>query len=222
MKRVWRMIGIVVCLVLYIRKIRPFMIFWGADESEIDEPMPGDFELADKLSSTRAITIGESKEHVWLWLSQLGRGAGYYSLEYLTNPSYRSATYLLPDLPEPQVGDRNQNLGEIREVIDSEAIAWILRGMKVPGSTIGVRHTYLLKSRGEKSTRLLVRTTLDWTGTLGQWYAFAIEPVSFLISAIQLRNLKSLIESYERREVTGSTNRHLANQHQRDLVTFAD
>ncbi len=53
--------------------------------------MAGDKYLSEGLPGrrtvifTRAITIAETSHRVWPWLTQMGRGAGFYSYDRLDN-----------------------------------------------------------------------------------------------------------------------------------------
>jgi hypothetical protein len=51
--------------------------------------MPGDDYLeggpSARVAMTRAISIQAPSERVWPWIAQLGRGAGWYSVEWLDN-----------------------------------------------------------------------------------------------------------------------------------------
>ena len=51
--------------------------------------MSGDDYLEDgppsRVAMTRAISIDAAAEQVWPWIAQLGRGAGWYSIDWLDN-----------------------------------------------------------------------------------------------------------------------------------------
>ena len=62
---------------------------WGSTDEEQGARMPGDAFLdgrpSRRLAMTRAVTINASPEIVWPWLAQIGRGAGWYSYDWLDN-----------------------------------------------------------------------------------------------------------------------------------------
>lgn len=80
---------------------------WGATESEVTGPMPGDELVADpSFNAARAITIDAPPEAVWPWLVQIGYGrAGWYSYDLFDNGGRPSADRILPECQEPNLGD---------------------------------------------------------------------------------------------------------------------
>ncbi|MHC4342418.1 MAG: hypothetical protein ACYSX0_19665, partial [Planctomycetota bacterium] len=82
---------------------------WGASAEECGMPMTGDEWLDDEsrklLRMTRAVWIDAPPEQVWPWLAQLGRGAGWYSIDRLDNGSRTSPRHIVSWIPEPPLGD---------------------------------------------------------------------------------------------------------------------
>jgi len=82
--------------------LRPWYSKWGAAESELNMPLPGD-ELAPnpRLESTLAITIQATPEVIWPWLLQLGQGRGgfysYVRLENLADCEISNADHIFPE-----------------------------------------------------------------------------------------------------------------------------
>jgi hypothetical protein len=94
-------------LVAYSRIVRSWALRWGATEEEAARPLPGDEVVAkaDYLA-TRAITVHAPPHDVWPWLVQIGSGrAGWYTYDRLDNAGVPSATEIIPDLQQLQVGD---------------------------------------------------------------------------------------------------------------------
>ena len=80
---------------------------WGATDAEVGGQMPGD-EIVPRTSfcATRAITIDAPPQAVWPWIVQLGFGrAGFYSYDVFDNAGRPSATRILAEFQDPQVGD---------------------------------------------------------------------------------------------------------------------
>jgi hypothetical protein len=79
---------------------------WGARPAEIDAALPGDALLPRaQFRSTRAITIDAPPAAVWPWLVQVGCGrAGFYSDDLLDNLGRPSASTLIGDLQNIEVG----------------------------------------------------------------------------------------------------------------------
>src|SRR6478736_1605922 len=62
-----------------------------------------------EMTSTRAITVPTSAEHVWPWIVQLGQGrGGFYSYDFLENLvgcDIHSADRIVPEWQDVVVGD---------------------------------------------------------------------------------------------------------------------
>ena len=81
----------------------------AASDEERAAAMPGDRYLAGgpgaRLVMTRGIDIEATPAAVWGWLAQLGRGAGWYSIDELDNGRRESANHIVSWIPAPGVGD---------------------------------------------------------------------------------------------------------------------
>jgi hypothetical protein len=92
---------------LYLLRIRPWQLRWGATDDEVVEAMPGD-EVVSRptFDATRGVTVNARPEHIWPWLAQIGvRRAGWYSYDCLDNLCRRSAEQILPEFQHLQIGD---------------------------------------------------------------------------------------------------------------------
>ena len=82
---------------------------WGTAPQERARKMPGDEYLdggpRPRVAMTRAISVEAPPERVWPWLAQLGRGAGWYSVDRLDNGRKTSAWHIVSWVPEPRLGD---------------------------------------------------------------------------------------------------------------------
>jgi len=94
-------------LAVYAKLVRPRAMRWGATEEEAARPLPGDEVVARAdYVATRAITIDAPPQDVWPWLVQIGSGrAGWYSYDRLDNAGMPSATEIIAELQQLQVGD---------------------------------------------------------------------------------------------------------------------
>jgi hypothetical protein len=94
-------------LAAYAKLVRPWALHWGATEEEAARPLPGD-QVVTKADyvATRAITIDAPPQEVWPWLVQISSGrAGWYTYDRIDNAGMPSATEIIPELQQLQVGD---------------------------------------------------------------------------------------------------------------------
>ena len=94
-------------LAVYAKLVRPRALRWGATAEEAARPLPGDDVVARAdYVATRAITIDAPPHDVWPWLVQIGSGrAGWYTYDRLDNAGMPSATEIIAELQQLQVGD---------------------------------------------------------------------------------------------------------------------
>src|SRR6266508_6957465 len=85
---------------LYMRRLRPWQLRWGATDAEVVGALPGDDLLnGPGFNATRAITIDARPENVWSWLVQVGvKRGGWYSYDLLDNLGHSSARSIIPSL----------------------------------------------------------------------------------------------------------------------------
>jgi len=91
----------------YWRWIRPWQLTWGSTDDEVAAAMPGDDVVARaSFNATRAVSIAAPPECIYPWLVQMGVGrAGWYSYDVLDNLARPSATVILPEHQQIEVGD---------------------------------------------------------------------------------------------------------------------
>ncbi len=126
--------------VAYLRWVRPWQLTWGSTEAEVAMALPGD-DLVSRPSfdATRAITIAAPPEQIYPWLVQMGLGrAGWYSYDVLDNLARPSATEILPQHQQVQIGDvvpmsPDGQLG--MQVLGFEPDSWLLWGDGVGDTT---------------------------------------------------------------------------------------
>ena len=95
---------------LYVLKIRPWLLAWGATPAERRKSLPEDELVPDAGSqSTRAVTIDAPVGDVWPWLAQIGQDrGGFYSYEWLENLAgcrMRNADRIHPEWQHREVGE---------------------------------------------------------------------------------------------------------------------
>jgi hypothetical protein len=99
-------VGLALPAIVSAPMYRRWHLHWGATPSERTDSLPGDtFFPHAQYRSTRAITIDAPPESVWPWLVQVGcQRAGFYSNDLLDNLAHPSATTILPQYQNLQVG----------------------------------------------------------------------------------------------------------------------
>lgn len=186
--------------VAYVKVVRPWHIRWGATDTEVQGPMPGDHLLEGaEASSTRAVDVHAPPEAVWPWLVQLGwHRAGFYAPRRLEQALDLEAAVesdrVQPSLQGLEVGDRVA-LGPERlslvahSVVEPSAIvlereddrftsAWAIR------PTVGGTRV-LVRDRWSADRAALPRRVLRW----------ALEPLTFAVERSALRGIKARAES---------------------------
>ena len=187
---------------------------WNTRPEELARHMTGDELVKGAVTAHRAITIDRPPEKVWPWIAQFGRGAAYYSWDFLDNRGHRHADYLL-NIGAPEVEDWNQDLGRICYIEPGRELVWYdepdFFGMKTP-----VAMTFRLDPEPDHATRLHFRISIGLPRTsLRARIALRVGLLmDQVMSTEMLRRLKLLIETYEERVESGETNRSLA-PHQR-------
>jgi len=109
MKRSTFMIGtsLFMLVFVYLTRLRPWQLRWGATDDEIKRPMPGDDVVGEpSFNATRAVTIQATAADIYPWIVQMGvTRAGWYSYDLLDNLGKPSAERILPEQQNIQVGD---------------------------------------------------------------------------------------------------------------------
>lgn len=177
---------------------------WGATPTEVAAALPGDALLPRaQYRSTRAITIDAPPDAVWPWLVQVGcLRAGFYSNDLLDNLGHPSATTILPELQDLQVGNwvpmspaDTPTDRTAFKVHSFEENTWLL--WTKPDSTWAWR----LSPAGVSGTRLVtrIRAVYDWqhplTALLGM---VLLEFGDFAMLRRMLRGIKTRAESLAR------------------------
>jgi hypothetical protein len=172
---------------------------WGSTPDERTLKMPGDDYLEDhrgaRVVMTRAISISAPPERVWPWISQLGRGAGWYSIDWLDNGRKVSAWHIVSWIPEPQLGDATA-IGYLRHVNTGQSLAWWLDGTKSFGAQARMVTCFSIGAEGQ-GTRLISRISADATGPIAHITLMAFRVIDSIMASRQLIGLRDRIEYCE-------------------------
>lgn len=172
--------------------LRPWYRKWGTTETEVKMSLPGDDLVPNsELESNRAITIQAPASAVWPWLVQMGQGRGgfysYQRLENLIGCDIQNADRIFPEYQDLKIGDKVRLCSEGGPAFDVVALdpgcALILRGdipnpQNKPTTWIWA---FFLDPIDDNSTRLILRTRLDYEPNLGNvlmWRVFT-DPIAF-------------------------------------------
>lgn len=188
--------------------LRPWYSKWGASAAEVEMTLPGDeFVPNPVLESTRAITIQAPASAIWPWLVQMGQGRGglysYERLENLVGCDMHNADRIFPEHQDLKDGDQVRLGPEGYPAFDVAAIepdfALVLRGDIPPGAETKTGiwiWVFFLKPIDEKTTRLILRTRLDYKPNLGNvlmWRVFT-DPITFVMERKMLQGIKVRVE----------------------------
>ena len=171
---------------------------WGSTKEERAEEMPGDkyFEGGPKvrIKMTRAISINTSPNVVWLWLAQLGRGAGFYSIDKLDNGGKDSANHIVTWIPEPQPGDASA-IGYLRHLEPGKRLVWWSSGDRFLGALVRMVVDIHLNLEGDGS-RLVMRISGDAKGATARLCMFIFKFIDSIMAHKQLLGIKERSEKY--------------------------
>ncbi len=171
---------------------------WGATAAEIAMRLAGDEWLEGgppvRVCMTRATWVDAPPEHVWPWIAQLGRGAGWYSYDRLDNGGRPSASHIVSWIPAPRLGDAAV-IGYLRHLEPSRELAWWIGGTRFLGARF--RGVMFYRVTGESQRcRLLVRIQSDAGGPLGRPAIWLFRSIDGFMARRQLLGIKQRAERY--------------------------
>jgi hypothetical protein len=170
---------------------------WGSTPAEQAEPLPGDDYLAGgaptRVAMTRAISIDASPETVWPWLAQLGRGAGFYSFDFLDNGGRTSARHIVSWVPPPLPGDASA-IGYLRHIVPGSQLTWWVPGTPIPGGRARLTTDIRLRPQGAGS-RLVIRMSADAVGAMARPTLWVFRLIDSIMACAQLLRLKERAEA---------------------------
>jgi hypothetical protein len=174
---------------------------WGATPEERSMSMPGDEYFTGVspayVAMTRAISIGAPPENVWPWLAQLGRGAGWYSIDRLDNGGKMSARHILCWVPPPREGDATA-IGYLRHVLTGRELTWWVPGTRFLGSTARLAVDIRLSPENDHS-RLVIRMSGDATGGMPRMVMWVFRFIDSIMAIRQLLGIKERVEQHAAR-----------------------
>jgi hypothetical protein len=197
---------------------------WGSTSEERHRQMPGDEYLDScatvRVAMTRAVSIDASAARVWPWIAQLGRGAGWYSVDWLDNGRRSSAWHVLSWVPEPRLGDATA-IGYLRHLEKGQAMAWWVDGVQFFGARACLVTAYCLESKGS-GTRLVSRMSATTTGFGATASMLVFRVIDSFMATRQLIGLRDRIESsQDNRSRPGDPETGERDQYQLCAVLYA-
>jgi hypothetical protein len=176
---------------------------WGSTNEERALEMPGDVYLEGgpkaRVSMTRAISIAASPQTVWPWLAQLGRGAGWYSIDWLDNRGRESARHIISWTPEPKIGDVSP-VGYLRHIENNKALVWWVKGIKFVGAMTRLVVDMRLAPEN-KGSRLIIRMSGDAAGFTAKLALLVFQFIDSIMARSQLIGIKERVENYGLRSI---------------------
>jgi hypothetical protein len=159
-----------VLALVYLTRVRPWQLRWGATDDEIKRAMPGDDIVGQpSFNATRAVTIHAPAEHIYPWIVQMGvTRAGWYSYDLLDNLARPSAETILAQHQTIHVGDviaMSPDGKQGMRVKDFRKNKWMLWWDKI-GDSSWVWEIY---AEGEAHSRLVTRVRVKY-----RWFSPAI------------------------------------------------
>lgn len=198
----------------YPRVIRPRLLRWGATEHEVLRVLPGDgFVTSPRVNSTRAITINAPAPQVWQWIAQIGqyRGGLYVQewLESLFGADIHNAERILPEFQHVKTGDyvllyptgpgyaialTEEPQFLVLQTVSTDTGEFT---RSVAQDDLHGTLTFFLEPRIDNTTRLILRTRLDYEpGRLTRAAWSMVEPVTFVMERQLLRGIQERAESH--------------------------
>jgi len=186
-------IALIAVIILTRRGVR-----WGASVEERATQMPGDEYFAGGppvyLAMTRAVSIAAPPETVWPWLAQLGRGAGFYSLDRLDNGGKTSARHVISWVPPPQPGDAAA-IGYLRRVVPGRELTWWAPGASFLGAVSRLATDVSLRPE-ESGSRLVIRMSADAAGLTARPAMWVFMVIDSIMARRQLLGIKERAEKH--------------------------
>lgn len=171
---------------------------WGSTKEERSINMPGDLYFDNRskayVSMTRAISISARPKTVWPWLVQMGRGAGWYSIDWIDNGRKQSARHIISWIPEPHIGDASP-IGYLRHIETGKALVWWVKGAKFMGATTRFVVDIHLAAK-DNGSRLIIRMSADATVSTAHISLFFFRFIDSIMARKQLLGIKQRVEAY--------------------------
>ncbi|NAS25990.1 SRPBCC family protein [Herbidospora sp. NEAU-GS84] len=169
---------------------------WGAEENEIEGPMPGDGLIPEPgVTTTRAVSIDAPASAVWPWLVQMGSGRGgaytYDWIENLFGLDMHSADEILPAFQNLKVDDvlpLGPSGPPMRVAVLEPERALVFRSED--GNWVW---SFLLREK-DGVTRLISRNRIDVCGAAKVFYDVVMTPASLFMESRMLHGIRDRAE----------------------------
>jgi hypothetical protein len=182
--------------------------------------MPGDEWLDEgpgaRVVMTRDVSIAAPPDAVWPWIAQLGRGAGWYSIDWLDNGRRTSARRIVSWIPEPRIGDATA-IGTLRHIDPGRSLAWFIEDVPFCGARARLVTSYVLEPAGG-GTRLVSRMSADATGAAARFALLVFRFIDAIMARAQLRGIRARAEAGP----AGDPETGARDQYQLYEVAYAD
>ncbi len=186
----------------YLKLGRPWVLNWGATDTEVHATLPGDEILTDAcLQTTRAITVNTRPDQIWPWLLQMGPRprAGVYTydwLERLLGINIENSDRILPEFQHLEPGEffalGNGNNGLHVRIVQPER-AVVLQWHKEQSTW-----AFVLEPMNDGTTRLISRNRIIGKGPLFRLMMAFMEPGSLVMERKMLLGIKQRAEGLTR------------------------
>lgn len=161
--------------------------------------MPGDAWLdagaAAFVAMTRTVSIQRPAEQVWPWLAQLGRGAGWYSIDRLDNGGIESANHIVSWIPEPALGDAAA-IGYLRALERGRSLTWWAPGVMFMGARARLVVDIDLRPETAGTSRLIIRMAADAEGRWARPAMWVFRGIDGIMATRQLRGIRARVEAF--------------------------
>jgi hypothetical protein len=173
-------------------------VSWGATPEECSMRMPGDEYFTGGspafVAMTRAVDIDAPPETVWPWLAQLGRGAGYYSVDRLDNGGKMSARHIVSWIPTPREGDATA-IGYVRRVNPGRELTWWAPAAPFLGSMCRLAVDIRVSPENDGS-RLVIRMSGDAAGGMPRMVLAVFRFIDSVMARRQLLGIKDRVKKH--------------------------
>ena len=190
-------IALIVCVVLAVILLTPWMYRWNTTPEERTAVYPGDELINDPARiANRAVTIDASPEEIYPWILQIGADkSGMYSytwLENLVGCKMARVEVIKPEWQNLKEGDlMKMCAGDfapppyiVAQVIPNQAVVF---GHQEDGKWVET-WAFVLVPQADGTTRLITRTRTQMAS--GMWNV--VNPISFVMERKMLWTIQSL------------------------------
>ena len=199
----WFTFGGVVALVggviVYLKRVRPWHLHWGATPQEVASTLPGDDLILDpNWTATRAVTINAPPGAIWPWLVQMGyRRVGWYSYDRFDNDGIH-VHRIIPEFQTLTVGDvmLTGSEGGFRvEAIDPGRTLVLKIDRASVGQDLEMSCVLALDPIDEQCSRLLIRLRGKFNGRVEKvWGRVLFDAGDFVMMRKMLLGIKERAE----------------------------